>query len=217
MPIMSVQEFENVRWKEKPQKREFRHIAAAELIAEGMVLDVGCGDGLLLSILKESSIEAEGIDISEVAVAACISKGLKAVQGDFTVGSLPFADHSFTTTVALDVLEHVYDPGALLAEMERVASKEIIIGVPNFSSLPARLQVLFGKVPENNRPNKGHLQWFNWPVLTKISGQTNLAVREVKVNAPWERIPVLGGLTKGLAYAWPNLFALSFVVKYAKR
>jgi methionine biosynthesis protein MetW len=207
---MDVQTFENDRWSQKPQQPEFRHGAALSLVQNANALDIGCGDGLLLSML--TGISAEGVDLSDVAVASCASKGLKAVQGDFTKDPLPFADKSFQTVIALDVLEHVYEPAAVLAEMTRVSSKNIIIGVPNFSSLPARLQTLFGKVPENNHAHKGHVYWFNWPVLTHLVQTHNLRITRVKVNAPLERLPLVGSVTKGLAELWPNLFALSFVI-----
>jgi len=54
----------------------------------------------------------------------------------------------------LDILEHLYYPKALLLEASRVADK-VIFSVPNFSSLPARMQTLFGLVPENNTAKKG--------------------------------------------------------------
>jgi methionine biosynthesis protein MetW len=201
---MEVQSFENTRWGTKPQQEQFRHTAALKLIQEGPVLDVGCGDGFFLSLLKKSGMEAEGIDISDIAVAHVQDRGLIARQGDFAHEPLPFKDHSFSTVVALDVLEHVYDPLRLLEEMKRVTKGTVIISVPNFSSLPSRLQTLLGKVPENNRPHKGHIYWFNWPVLNTLLHASGLKVESCATNAPWS-------LTF-LARLWPNLFALSFVV-----
>ena len=59
----------------------------------------------------------------------------------------------------LDVLEHHFEPSKLLAEAIRVSRKYIVLSVPNFNSLKARLQVLFGKVPLNNKPNL-----FSYPI-----------------------------------------------------
>lgn len=209
---MDVQTFENARWAQKPQKPEFRHRAALSLVSEGPVLDIGCGDGLLLSMLTEKGIAAEGVDFSDVAVAHCAEQGLHAKQVDIVSEPLSYADSTFPTVIALDVLEHVYDPVALLKEIARVSGGRVIIGVPNFSSLPARLQVLFGKVPENNTPSKGHVYWFNWRVLTAMAAQEGLSITLCRTNAPWERVPLLGGCMKGLARMFPNLFALSFVI-----
>lgn len=210
---MSARDFENQRWEDHSQQSEFRHRAALSLIQIGPVLDIGCGDGLFLSFCKEKGIEAQGVDFSDVAVAHCGEKGLKAQQADISTGALPFADGAFETVVALDVLEHVYNPELLIAEMKRIAAQSVIIGVPNFSSFPARLQTLFGRVPENNRPNKGHIYWFNYPILRALLEKNGLRIAELRVNAPWERVPLLGLVTRALAKLFPNLFALSFVVE----
>jgi methionine biosynthesis protein MetW len=202
---MEVQAFENTRWGTKPQQEQFRHTAALKLIKGGLVLDVGCGDGFFLSLLKKAGLEAEGIDISDIAVAHARDRGLTARQGDFAREPLPFKDHSFSTVVALDVLEHVYDPLRVLEEMKRVTAGTIIISVPNFSSLPSRLQTLLGKVPENNRPHKGHIYWFNWLVLSALLQKSGLTLLRTRINAPW-------GLTF-LGRIFPNLFALSYVIE----
>lgn len=214
---MSTKAFEDTRWSTTPQKKEFRHEQALSLTQGGPVLDVGCGDGLMLSCYKEQGIEAEGVDLSDVAVSLCTSKGLKATQGDFTTTPLPFSDSSFQTVLALDVLEHVYNPDYVLAEIARVTKGDVIISVPNFSSFPARLQVLFGKVPENNRPNKGHVYWFTWSVLQSLLRKHNLQLDVVSVNTTWGRYPLLGMLMKWLGTIAPSFFALSFVVRCTKQ
>ncbi len=212
---MSVKDFEDERWRHSPQKLEFRHRAALAFISKGPVLDIGCGDGLFLSLCKEKGIEAEGIDFSDVAVSRCTERGLKAHRVDIATG-LPFADNAFPVVVALDVLEHVYEPGKLLREIKRISSGTVIVGVPNFSSLPARLQVLLGEVPENNRPHKGHIYWFNWPVLRTMAEKNGLRIVARRANAPWERIPLIGMVSRALAAAFPNLFSLSFIIQAQK-
>jgi methionine biosynthesis protein MetW len=204
---MDVKSFEDIRWGVKPQKIQFRHRAAVEFSENIPLLDVGCGDGFLFRLLEPKWVESKkhlfGIDISSVGVEKCREQGFNAMVGDVTE-NLPYEDKQFKTAVALDILEHVYTPVSLAKELHRVA-EVVIIGVPNFSSLPARLQVLFGKVPENNSPQKGHLQWFNWDVLCSLVEKCGMKIVDVSVNAPW-------GLTF-LARKWPNLFALSFVIK----
>ena len=61
---MSVKDFENNRWSNEDQKLEFRHKVALSMIDSGTVLDLGSGDGLLLSLLREKVIKGIGLDIS---------------------------------------------------------------------------------------------------------------------------------------------------------
>jgi len=208
---MNIKSFEENRWKTLKQKPEFRHNAAVSLITKGSVLDVGCGDGLLLRMLRERGIEGRGVDLSETAIELCQKDGLDVYSGDFTQQSLPFEDSSMDYVVALDVLEHLCSPEVLLKEMARVARVAVIIGVPNFSSLPARLQMLVGKVPENNYHNKGHLYWFNYDVLLQLCRSAGLQCGTLKTNTffPfslfWKTAPCM-----------PNLLALSFVGVFLK-
>ncbi len=199
---MSLKDFEKKHWTEKTLGIQFRHQAALQL-ADGSTLDVGCGDGLFMCLLRDKGLPVQGIDISEAGIEKCKLKRLDAIVGDITK-PLPYSDKQFDCAVALDVLEHVYFPGDIVRELRRV-SHSAIISVPNFSSLPARLQVLLGGVPENNGPSYGHLQWFNWYVLKNVVESNGFTISEVRMNAPW-------GFTF-LARLWPNLFALSFVVK----
>src|ERR1043166_2084581 len=100
--------------------------------------------------MSEAIDSSVGLDISEQAVQKCKTAGLDARVFDFAGQPLPFQDRSFDSVVALDVLEHLYDPAQVLREAFRVSRKRVIVSVPNFNSLPARLQVLLGRVPENN-------------------------------------------------------------------
>lgn len=216
---MSVKSFENQRWQ-SDQVAVFRHQAALEFLIKepaASLLDVGCGDGFFLELLnKHSGLKGNGLDLSDLAVAKCQAKGFDCRLFDFDNAVLPFSDGSFETVVALDVLEHLYQPQELLKEMKRLARKNLILSVPNFNSLPARLQVLFGRVPQNNLPKKGHLYWFNLAVLSKLLADSGLKIQAVKSHTFWEKRPLIGGLMKFLNSLMPALFSLSFVVKAQK-
>ncbi len=71
------------------------------------VLDIGCGRGELLEVLKDAGVEARGIDLSEEAVALCRSKGLQATRADLFeyLGSQP--DQSLGGVVCSQVIEHL--------------------------------------------------------------------------------------------------------------
>ncbi len=95
------------------------------------ILDVGCGTGANLEMLKNFG-EAEGVDVSSDALEFCRAKGLKVHKG--LVEELPFEDESFDVVTALDVVEHLDDDVAGLKEMFRVLKKggKTLIFVPAF-------------------------------------------------------------------------------------
>ncbi len=213
---MDVKQFENRRWGNEDQAVQFRHTAALGLIDTGTVLDLGSGDGLLLALLKDKGVQGKGLDLSEEGVAKANAKGLDTQVFDFGNKSLPFPDASFDTVVMLDILEHLYDPESVLKEAARVARRAVVVGVPNFSSLPARLQTLVGRVPENNQPKKGHVFWFNLPILKRMFRSSGLKLVALRTNTFFELVPYARYFTKGLAKVFPNAFSLSFVAKGEK-
>jgi SAM-dependent methyltransferase len=95
------------------------------------ILDVGCGTGANLEMLSGFG-NAEGVDISEEALAFCADKGLKVHKG--LAESLPFEQEEFDIVTALDVVEHLDDDLAGLKEMYRVTKTggRALLFVPAF-------------------------------------------------------------------------------------
>lgn len=213
---MDVKTFENNRWTREDQEIQFRHKAALDMVKSESVLDLGSGDGLLLALLRDKGVSGKGLDLSEEGVAKATSKGLDTKVFDFGLYKLPFSDGEFDTVIMLDILEHLYDPASVLKEAARVSRKSVIVGVPNFSSAVARFQVLFGRVPENNQPKKGHVFWFNYSTLKKLAQSAGLHEKELRTNTTFQSIPFVRWIFKGLMNIRPSLFALSFVVRFEK-
>lgn len=174
----TIEHFENERWaqrKAEPPRFSWQQLTAAALIQNGPVLDYGCGNGAMLSLLKSKEIPSEGADISEEAVHQCMNAGLTARKISPHEERLPFANKQFDTVVMLDVLEHLFAPDRVLKEIHRIG-RHFIVACPNFNALTARLRVLMGKVPENMQPHKGHVQWINARVLTSLLVQNGFHV-----------------------------------------
>lgn len=95
------------------------------------ILDVGCGTGANLEMLKNFG-KSEGVDVSDDALEFCRKKGLKVHKG--LAEELPFEDESFDVVTALDVVEHLDDDVAGLKEMHRVLKTggKTLIFVPAF-------------------------------------------------------------------------------------
>jgi methionine biosynthesis protein MetW len=203
-------------WKGKDHGLLWKHIAAASLVEAEPVLDIGCGRGVMLDLLRsEGKGIAVGCDISWTSAQLLSDGGLTVVCGD-AEGLLPFRDASFGTATLVDVLEHFFDPARILVEACRVAG-EVVIVVPNFSSAAARYRVLFGQVPENNTSRKRHVFWFNYRTLEKLLASLKLPVlgRFYQPFKSGDRF--LSGPFNVLARARPQLFSLSFAVKVEAR
>jgi len=210
----SVERFQNSQWV-KLDEINFSKRTLLRMIKQGSVFDIGCGDGLLLEHLKKKGLQVSGIDISSVAVEICRSRGLNCIQGDIT-DVLPYSDDTYENVLLIDVLEHMFLPLEVLEEAARISKKYVYISVPNFVSLPARFQVLLGRVPENNTPRDGHVYFMTLDVILSLVKRSGLKVDEIQTNTFWENTPVIGPLMTIAARRFPSLLALSFIIKAKK-
>jgi SAM-dependent methyltransferase len=103
-------------------------------------LEVGCGDGQVLTELAHRGFGPElvGIEVSETAASMARDHAEITRVATFDGERLPFPDASFPLVLATHVLEHVTDPLTLLQEMRRVATSFVVIEVPLESNLAAR-------------------------------------------------------------------------------
>ena len=99
------------------------------------ILDVGCGTGANLLMLSKYG-DAEGVDVSEDALAFCRERGLENVKLG-AAEELPYDDGTFDLVTALDVVEHLDDDLAGLREMRRVLRPggRVLLFVPTFMFL----------------------------------------------------------------------------------
>ncbi len=144
------------------------HEIIADWIRQGAsVLDLGCGDGELLSILvQEKDARAQGIEIDEQAIYKCVAKGLSVFHEDIEGGLSGYPDDSFDYVVMSSSLQQVKKPDVVFREALRVG-KNLIVGFPNFCHYSSRLQIFFGgKVPVTpSLPYK----WYDTPNLHFLS------------------------------------------------
>ncbi|MDW8365785.1 MAG: class I SAM-dependent methyltransferase, partial [Abditibacteriales bacterium] len=102
----------------------------------GRVLDAGTGVGFLLPALAERAEEVEGVDLAPVlrfAQAMLDRRGVRNVHLTHAdLLHLPFRPGAFEVIVCLSVIEHIPDPTAAFAEMERVLRDDgaLIVGYP---------------------------------------------------------------------------------------
>lgn len=126
--------------------------------AGARVLDLGSGDGTLLTALQQHDVTGYGLEIDNSQIANCIKSGINIIQADLDQGLPQFADQSFDYVILSQTLQAVKRPNFLLDEIIRVG-KQAIIGFPNFGHWQCRLQLAFrGQMPiSKTLPN----QWYD--------------------------------------------------------
>ena len=143
-------------------KKEFKVIA--DLLSNNTrVLDVGCGDGSLMDLLKkEKNIEVRGLELKKENVTKCIYKGLPVIEGNAETELHQFPDQSFDFVILSQTLQAFYNPEKVLKDLLRIG-KSVIISIPNFGYWKVRTSLLFfGKMPVTKTlPNT----WYNTPNL----------------------------------------------------
>ncbi len=141
-------------------KQEFKIIS--DLIDENShVLDVGCGDGILMEYLvKEKKVNIRGIEISKTKVQNCIAKGLTIIEGNAEEDLKQFPDKSFDYVVLSQTLQAFLNPEKVINELLRIG-KQAIVTIPNFGYWKIRLHLLLkGTMPVTRTlPD----EWYNTP------------------------------------------------------
>jgi len=124
------------------------------------VLDLGCGDGILLKMLKDKDIHARGIDINQDNIVKCLEKGLSVIQGDIDEGLQEYPDKSYDYVVLNQTLQSTEKPDFVVKEMLRVG-KKVVVSFPNFAYWKVRFYLMFkGKMPKSNILP---FQWYDTP------------------------------------------------------
>ena len=163
-------------------KKEFKIISDL-ILKDSRVLDVGCGDGELMSFLyKNITKDVRGIEISKQNVQKCISKGLTVIEGDAEKDLFQFPNSSFDIVILGQTLQAFFNPEKVLNELLRVGKKAIVT-IPNFGHWKVRLHLLLkGTMPiTENLPN----EWYNTPNLHMCSikdFENYCKKRDIKIN-----------------------------------
>lgn len=140
---------------------------ASFVLPGSTVLDLGCGDGDLLSYLeRERGVTGRGIEKGETRVARCIERGLSVLQGDINKEVLDYPDGAFDYVILSRTLQQVYDPAGLIRSLLRVG-KRGIVSFPNFGHWRVRMQLLgTGYAPVTRQLP---YEWYDTPNIRVIT------------------------------------------------
>lgn len=167
------------------------------------VLDVGCGDGGLLTVLKEEmAVQGMGIDVDPASVAAVRERGFAAEVVDIShaeaLAALPQAD----VAIAFELLEHLPNTEQVLMALVKKTAQGVIFSVPNSGYFSYRLRLLFGKMPAQWVAHPAeHLRFWTRADMRFWLASLGLIVRK---EVFYEGVP-------GLNRLWPSLFGKGMI------
>jgi len=159
----------------------------------GRLLDVGCGNGQLLSIAREMGWECNGIEVSSAAIKLCREQGLQVFEG--TLSEVSDKLPKFDVVVSVEVLEHLNTPAEELRLMHKLLRPGglLYLTTPNFNGL---LRLFTGKDPVIiGYPE--HLAYFTPRTLGRLIRQTGFQVN--KMECTGFSLSVLRSITQGVA------------------
>jgi methionine biosynthesis protein MetW len=165
------------------------------------VLDIGCGDGSLLALLRERrGTDGRGIELSREGVSACLAKGLPVIQGDADTDLADYPDDAFDYVILSQTIQATRQPKVVLEHLLRIG-RRAVVSFPNFGHWQVRLDlVVRGRMPvTDNMP----YTWYDTPnihfctirdfvsLCREVGAQTERAValdaggKPIRVSLPW--------------------------------
>lgn len=176
---------------------------AAEFIEPGWsVLDLGCGDGSFLVMLRERvpGLELHGADVSSAALAVARERGLDAFQLDLA-DPASVIPGQFDVITALEVIEHLPDAESVVLKAAAAARHWLIVSVPNLGFVENRLRLLIGRGPLTNVVHhvREHLRQWTLSDFRAWSAELGLDVVAERPTRPVQAL--------GLGRRFPSLFS----------
>ena len=158
------------------------------------LLDVGCGEGVLVYKWAQRIAPGRivGLDLEEASIQAGWAErqadNLEYRIMDVSQKGLPFADDEFDLATAIEVLEHVPDPAATVAEMARVAKRFLLVSVPR-EPLWRGLNLARGAYLKDLGNTPGHINHWSKRSFAQLLSQHGEVVQS-RSPFPWTMLLV---------------------------
>ncbi|MGB8860298.1 MAG: glycosyltransferase [Ilumatobacteraceae bacterium] len=213
-------------FKPSPYSSHGRILQMVERRPPMRILDVGCGPGWLAQALTDAGHTVVGIDLAEAdGVAGRMSRFVRADLGQ---GIPDEVGGDFDLVLAADIIEHLAEPGRLLADMaSRVRPQgSIIASVPNISHWYPRFRIASGRFDYDQRGvlDATHLRFFTRRRFLRVAEEAGLEQVSFRhTGLPLDALGLstsrvvsgtLGRLDRLLVSVWPTMFAYQFVYEF---
>jgi len=170
-----------------------------QITAGCRVIDLGCGDGRLLALLRDKHrCSVLGVELDQDRVQGAIARGISVIHGDLDEGLPDIPDRAFDVAVLSQTLQQVRLPKDLLQEMMRIAERSLVI-VPNFGHWRVRLQVIRqGRAPVTQALP---YEWYDTPNLHLMSMHDFRELAESLGFRIAHELPIMRGRARARAWA----------------
>jgi SAM-dependent methyltransferase len=167
------------------------HAHAVALVAErpaepGLVLDIGCGNAPLAGAIADVGHHYVGVDVDRRAVDGLLERGVEAHRLDLTRSARTLVaqlgeivgDRALRAVLALDVLEHLVDPRAVVEALATVAGRHpgclLVVSIPNVTHVEVAIRLLLGqwRMTEFGLLDDTHLRFFSHEGVAELMAGT---------------------------------------------
>lgn len=200
-----------------------RYEVVAEMISTigtpgGGLIDIGCGRGEILRAAGSRFDRLVGVDISDVELEVLGRELPPGVSGKTALRAVdlnspwPFPDDEFDVVSALSVVEHLFDPYFISAEMARICKPlgHVLVEIPNIAYLKFRLSLLAGVFPLTSGDpvgwDGGHIHYFTVQSITDLFRKVNCEPVMIKCI----------GLLHGVRTLWPSMLGGDLAILFRK-
>jgi len=190
------------------------------------ILDVGCCEGTLGKYLKQhKQAIVFGIDISNQAIKQAQKNLDQAFTLNIETDRLPFPQKSFDVIICADILEHLFDPLAVLKKLKPFLKNNgiFILSIPNIANIKIRSNLLLGRFDyqKDGIMDESHLRFFTCKISQKLVADAGLKILALDYSPGFEffflkgrilKIKILKTLLHQLTKLSPSLFCRQFII-----
>ncbi len=124
------------------------------------VLDIGCSDGELISLLANKQVSAQGVELNQEKVISCLEKGLDVIHGDINLMVEDFPHNQFDYCILTQTIQAVQKPDVLLNTLKKIG-RNIIVSFNNSARLSKVARFLLSGSFDSLLKKADSDQWYN--------------------------------------------------------